>query len=124
MRRPAQPREVPPPLELECLKVLWNLGEAKVEDVRLAMLESRGLAYTTVLTLLDRLAKRGSVTRRKVGRYFLYAPVLTRDAMQKHAVKELVEGYFGGSREELIRYLQRDEPNEAPQQMPQETVSL
>ena len=112
MRRPAPQREIPPPLELECLKVLWDLGEGKVYDVRRELMRSRDLAYTTVLTLLDRLEKRGSVTRRKSGRYFIYAPKLTREAMQKHAVKELVDGFFGGSRESLITFLRETEKKE------------
>jgi BlaI family penicillinase repressor len=105
MRRPAPQREIPPPLELECLKVLWDLGEGTVRDVRQALSESRGLAYTTVLTLLDRLAKRGSVTRRKHGRYFVYTARLTREMMRKHAVKEVADGFFAGSRDALLDYL-------------------
>jgi BlaI family penicillinase repressor len=105
MRRPAPQRDIPPPLELECLKVLWDLGEGTVREVRQALLESRGLAYTTVLTLLDRLAKRGTVTRRKQGRYFIYVPKLSREAMQQRAVKELVDGLFAGSREALRTHL-------------------
>jgi predicted transcriptional regulator len=109
MRRPASQRDIPPPLELECLKVLWDLGEAKVEDVRQALLVSRGLAYTTVLTLLDRLAKRGIAARRKHGRYFIYAPNVSRETMQKHAVKELLDGFFLGSRQALLNYLRAAE---------------
>ena len=114
MRRPAPQREIPPPLELECLKVLWDLGEGTVRDVRQAMMESRGLAYTTVLTLLDRLEKRGSVTRRKHGRYFIYVPKLTREAMQQHAVKEVVDGFFAGSREALGTYLRTEQKTLPP----------
>jgi BlaI family penicillinase repressor len=111
MRRPAPQREIPPPLELECLKALWDLSEGSVHHVRQALMESRGLAYTTVLTLLDRLAKRGSVTRRKHGRYFIYTPKLTREMMQQHAVKELTDGFFAGSREALLDYLRTEEKN-------------
>lgn len=72
-------REMPPPLELECLKALWNLGEGNVKDVRRALTANRALAYTTVMTVLDRLARKGGVARRKVGRSFVYAPVLRRE---------------------------------------------
>jgi hypothetical protein len=66
MRRPAPPREIPPPLELDCLRALWGLGEGSVRDVRKVMVK-RELAYTTVMTVLDRLEKRGGVTRKKRG---------------------------------------------------------
>ena len=117
MRRPAPQRDIPPPLELECLKVLWDLGEGTVREVRQALSESRGLAYTTVLTLLDRLEKRGSVTRRKYGRYFIYTPKLSREAMQKHGVQELVDGFFGGSREALMNYLRAAEHGAPPREV-------
>ena len=71
MRKPAPPRDIPPPLELECLKVLWKLGEASVKDVRGDLAASRTLAYTTVMTLMERLVKKGGAARRKSGRMFL-----------------------------------------------------
>ena len=104
MRRAAPPRDIPPPLELECLKVLWRSGEATVRDVRQA-LASRNLAYTTVMTVLERLEKRGSVTRRKRGRSFLYTPKVTRETVRGFALNELIEGLFEGSEEEMLRYL-------------------
>ena len=96
--------ELPPPLELLCLNALWNLREGNVRDVQ--RLLGRPLAYTTVMTLLDRLARKGVLTRRKVGRAFLYAPQVSRDVVQRPALKEFVEGYFDGSQEQLLAFLQ------------------
>lgn len=104
MRRPST-REIPPPLELECLKVLWNLGEGSVKDVRGGLTANRTLAYTTVMTVLDRLARKGGVARRKVGRSFRYAPVLSRDGLRRLAIRDLVDSFFGGSEDELLAYL-------------------
>jgi predicted transcriptional regulator len=98
-------REIPPPLELECLKALWTLGEGNVKDVRAALTSSRNLAYTTVMTLLDRLARKGGVTRRKVGRSFVYAPALSRGVLRRLAIQDLVDRYFDGSRDALAEYL-------------------
>jgi predicted transcriptional regulator len=109
MRKPGPPRDIPPPLELECLKALWGLGEASVRQVQEALVPSRKLAYTTVMTLMDRLARKGAVERRKAGRSFVYAPVLSRETLRRLAVRELVESLFGGSQDELIAYL-RGEP--------------
>jgi predicted transcriptional regulator len=104
MRRSAPAREIPPPLELECLKALWQLGRGSVRDV-LELVKNRKLAYTTVMTLLDRLEKRGGVTRQKQGRAFIYEPKLTREALRQFAVKDLVDGFFDGSEEALLEYL-------------------
>lgn len=104
MRKSAA-RDIPPPLELECLKVLWTLGEGNVKDVREAITSSRNLAYTTVMTLLDRLTRKGGVTRRKVGRAFVYAPVLSRRVLRRLAVQDLVDQFFDGSPEALAEYL-------------------
>lgn len=106
MRRPAPPREIPPPLELECLRALWGLGEGSVRDVRKVMVK-RELAYTTVMTVLDRLEKRGGVTRKKRGRSFIYAPKLSRETIRKYAVKELVDAFFDGSEESLMQFLRQ-----------------
>ena len=106
MRRPAPPRDIPPPLELECLKSLWKLSEASVKDVRDDLAVNRNLAYTTVMTLLDRLVKKGGASRRKTGRMFVYTPVLPRLLLRKLAVKELVDSFFDGSEQALLEFLQ------------------
>jgi len=105
MRRPAPPREIPPPLELECLKALWGMGEGTVRDVRQVLVGNRNLAYTTVMTVLERLEKRGGVSRRKQGRSFVYEPKVSQDALRRFAVKELIDVFFGGSEKELTDYL-------------------
>src|SRR5580658_9303204 len=110
MRRPAPQRDMPPPLELECLKALWGIGEGTVRDVRERMVGNRNLAYTTVMTVLDRLEKRGGVTRRKQGRSFVYVPKLSREELRKFAVKEVVDRFFEGSNEALARFLRSQEP--------------
>ena len=105
MRKHGSPRDIPPPLELECLKVLWSLGEGNVKDVRGVLTQSRNLAYTTVMTILDRLVRKGGVERHKVGRSFVYSPLLSREVLRKLAVKELVESFFDGSEDSLMEYL-------------------
>ena len=65
-----------------------------MHDVRKAVSKERMLAYTTVMTLLDRLEKRGCVTRRKPGRSYIYRPKVSRDTMREHAVKQLLDGFF------------------------------
>ncbi len=98
-------RDVPPPLELLCLKALWPLGEANVKEVQQAVAQTRPLAYTTIMTVLERLAHKGKLTRRKLGRAFVYAPTMSEDEMRRVAVRELVDSFFDGSTEGLVRFL-------------------
>jgi BlaI family penicillinase repressor len=100
-------RDVPPPLELLCLRALWSLGEGNVKAVQEVVARSRPLAYTTIMTVLDRLVRKGMLARRKVGRSFAYVPQSTRDDARRAALRELVDGYFDGSEEELKQFLQR-----------------
>jgi predicted transcriptional regulator len=106
-------RDVPPPLELACLKALWQLQEGNVKAVRELVALSRPLAYTTIMTVLDRLVRKGKLTRRKVGRAFVYSPEASRDAMRRTAVRELLDGFFDGSEAELLMFL-RANPEPQP----------
>jgi len=102
---PKTAREVPPPLELLCLNALWTLGEGNVQAVREIVGQTRPLAYTTIMTVLDRLVRKGKLRRRKVSRAFFYSPELSRDSMRQAAIRELVEGFFDGSEAALVEFL-------------------
>jgi predicted transcriptional regulator len=99
-------KQSPSRLELEALKVLWTLGSGTVADVRDALMAERELAYTTVLTLLDRLAGKGAVCRKKRGRSYVYRPALSREAALEAALHRLADDFFQGSRDRLAAYLQ------------------
>jgi predicted transcriptional regulator len=100
-------RELPPPLEMMCLNALWEIQEGNVEDVRKVVSQSRPLAYTTVLTLLDRLARRGAVSRRKEGRGFRYLPTVARDKLRRMALRQFLEYHFDGSEAKLRIFLEQ-----------------
>src|SRR5580693_5709480 len=104
----AKDRELPPPLEMMCLNALWEIGEGNVEDVRKVVSQNRPLAYTTVLTLLDRLSRRGAVSRRKEGRGFRYQPSIDRDKLRRLALSQFLEHHFGGSVHRLRAFLETD----------------
>ena len=107
---PRTARDVPPPLELACLKALWQLTEGNVKSVQEVVALSRPLAYTTIMTVLDRLVRKGKLTRRKVGRAFIYSPETSRDSMRRAAVRELLDGFFDGSEAELLLFLRDSTP--------------
>ena len=94
-----------PELELECMKALWRSGDLTVRAVHEQLKACRPLAYTTVLTVLDRLAQKGVVTRRKSGRAHLYHPIFTLAEAREKAVNHTLEHYFDGSRELLLEHL-------------------
>src|SRR5882724_3995032 len=105
MRELGPPPDMPPPLVHESQESLWTLGQGNVKDVREILTQNRKLAYTTVMTVLDRLEKRGKVERRKQGRFFVYTPAVSRDALRRLAVQALVEDFFDGSERSLLEYL-------------------
>jgi predicted transcriptional regulator len=108
----ARERELPPPLEMMCLNALWEIREGNVEEVRKFVSQARPLAYTTVLTLLDRLARRGAVSRRKEGRGFRYQATVERDKLRRLALRHFLEYHFEGSEAKLKIFL--EQPVEDP----------
>ncbi|MBI3406623.1 MAG: BlaI/MecI/CopY family transcriptional regulator [Acidobacteria bacterium] len=94
-----------PSLERDCMRALWPLREATVRQVQMALAEHRPRAYTTVMTILLRLAQKGIVIRRKVGRAWLYAPNVSVQQARTFALGQLVQNFFDGSEAELQEYL-------------------
>jgi len=93
------------PLELECLTALWPMGEGTVREIHRQLVMTRPRAYTTVLTIMDRLAQKGIVTRRKVGRAFRYQANLSAEQARLKAVEKIVAGFFDGSTDALAAHL-------------------
>ena len=90
-------------LEFELMEILWSRGESTVRDVVQKL--SRPLAYTTVMTTLDRLFKKGLLDRHKSDRAFIYSPQLSRQEWERHRAGSLVAGFLSGphpSRELLL----------------------
>ena len=68
------------PLEITIMEILWTRGESNVREVVDRL--DRPLAYTTVMTTLDRLFKKGILERHKADRAFFYSPSLDRAAWE------------------------------------------
>lgn len=98
------------PLELDCLNTLWPMGEGTVREIRDRLAERLPRAYTTIMTIMDRLARKGIVERRKTGRAYLYRANLTADEARSQALGQVVEKFFGGSREALVAHLVAAQP--------------
>ena len=92
-------------LQLSVMHVLWASGEATVADVHAALLEPRGLAPTTIATVLSRLEKRGLVEHRADGRQFIYRTRVSEQEVQRSMVSELTDLLFQGNPAELVSHL-------------------
>lgn len=101
----AAPRKLLPALEMEVMKALWMLGSGTVSQVQANMQHDKQLAYTTVMTMLDRLSKKGVVTRAKNGRSYCYTAVLHKDDALRLALDRLVHDFFGDSSQKLLNHL-------------------
>ena len=75
-------------LERQVMDIVWSDGEISVREA-CARLGSR-VAYTTVMTTMDRLFKKRLLARRKVGQAFLYRPAVTREQLEEAVAAELV----------------------------------
>lgn len=93
------------PLELDCMNTLWPMGEGTVRQIRDQLASRRPRAYTTIMTIMDRLACKGVVERRKFGRAYIYRPNLSAEEARSQALGQVIENFFGGSREALLRQL-------------------
>jgi predicted transcriptional regulator len=95
-------------LQLDILRVLWRRQEATAAEVQSALETTRGLALTTVSTLLTRLEKRGLVTHRGEGRAFIYRASITEPEVRQSMLGTLVNAVFRGDPTALVSHLLSD----------------
>ena len=99
--------------EMEVLHHVWDLGEATVADVRERMLEDREVAYTTVMTVLKKLAEKGYLDYHKDGRSYVYKSAEEPNSMQHSLLQRLMKKVFQGSPSALVQTLvQREDLSE------------
>ena len=80
-------------LERQVLEETWRRGEMSVRDVFTAFDEQ--VAYTTLMTTLDRLYKKRLLSRRKDGRAFFYSALVTREELEQGIREDLIDGLLG-----------------------------
>lgn len=86
-------------LERQVLDETWRRNEVSVRDVYKAFDER--IAYTTVMTTLDRLFKKNLLTRRKDGRAFLYSPSISEEDLKQGITEDVIEGLLGHGAEAI-----------------------
>ena len=92
-------------LQLAILRVLWRRGEATASEVHEALLEERGLAPTTIATMLSKLEKRELVDHRTEGRQYIYRATLAQAEACRSMVSEFVDRAFLGDPAALLNHL-------------------
>ena len=91
--------------ELQLLEKLWELGSCSVREIQESLPEKDRPAYTTVQTMIYRLEEKGAVRRvKKIGNAHLFQAVLTRKAVHKRLIGELLS-LFGGSAAPVMSHL-------------------
>lgn len=94
-------------LEQAVMDILWSRPDAlSVRDVHELISADRDLAYTTVMTVLDRLAKKGAAVRSLDGRAWFYRPARSRVAEVRTEVEELLSRLSAEERREVLAALQ------------------
>lgn len=92
-------------LQLAIMRILWRRREATVTEVHRALYEERGLAPTTIATMLVKLEKKGVVTHSLDGRRYIYRPTVEEAEIQRSMVSELTDRLFAGNVTALVSHL-------------------
>lgn len=114
------PRQLTP-AEFEIIQILWRDASARsVADVLKVLRQKKSVAYTTVMTLLDKMARKGSVQRRKQGKAYFYSPCVERAEVVDFLIRNFTLSY---SLEWAHRTKEREERPEI-QPTPNEDVDV
>ena len=89
-------------LEAEVMQILWQHSNQSVSEVEERLRSKRVIAHTTVLTTLDRMYRKGYLTREKSGKAFVYAPRYTREEFERGLTQEVLSALLGQYNEPVI----------------------
>jgi predicted transcriptional regulator len=95
-------------LQHAIMRVLWESGEATVAEVHAALYDERGLAPTTIATMLRKMETKGVVAHRVEDRHFVYRPTVTEEEVRSSMVGELLERLFAGDPAALVSHVMAD----------------
>ena len=96
------------PQELTIMKVVWRLGVATVRDVYTALRETREVAYTTVMTMMNILEVKGYLKKEKTDRAYRYRPARPERVVISGMVREFVNRVFDGASRPLLLHLVKE----------------
>lgn len=91
--------------ELEIMKVVWERENATVRDVYEQLLRHRKIAYTTVMTMMGILERKGHLKKTADGRAYVYRPAQPKAKVVGNMVQDFVKRVFDGSAQPLLVHL-------------------
>lgn len=95
--------------EMEVLNHVWELGETPVSEVHKRILETREVAYTTIMTVMKNLSDKGYLKYRKDGNTYIYSAAINPEEVRFNLVDRLVDKVFKGSPKDLVMALVKNE---------------
>ena len=95
--------------ELEIMKIVWDLGSATVRQVYERLREQREIAYTTVMTMMQVLERKGHLSKSLLEKAHVYQPVEEKKTVVGGMVREFLQRVFDGSAQPLLMQLVEDE---------------
>ena len=98
----------PSDLELQVLSVLWEAGEATVRQIRRDLPDGKPRAYTTVLSVLQGMERKGLVGHSRRGMAYVYHPAVQRQKVLGPMLRELTANLFGGRPARVMQMLLAD----------------
>jgi predicted transcriptional regulator len=101
--------------ELQIMKIVWERGAASVKEVCDMISRRKATAYTTVLTLMGILEEKGALTHTRIGRAYIYKPVLTKQQATRNQIHDVLTRFFDGSPEKMIETVIENEIKGAEQ---------
>jgi len=97
-RRSAQPTEV----EMQILRILWDLGPSPVREIHRRLESAKGTSYSTTVKMLAVMLDKGLVTRDEEAQPHVYKAALTRDRAGQRLVRDLIDKVYNGSAYSLV----------------------
>ncbi len=91
--------------EMMILNIVWDRGELTVRDVYKAISESEEIAYTSIMTTMQNMEKKGLLVHRTENRAYIYSASVEKNEIQGNLVKDLLDSVFMGSYENLVASL-------------------
>src|SRR4030043_334028 len=98
-------KQRPSELELQILSILWEQGPLTIHAIRHALPDGKKRAYTTVLTLVQIMEKKGFVGHTPVGHAHLFHPLVQKKQVLRPMMRDLMRNVFGGSPAKAVQCL-------------------
>lgn len=105
-------------LDIDVLMVVWKMSRATVKDVFESLYGSRHLAYTTIMTVMGRLAKKGVLYQDRSTMPYVYTPIVGRHELAISIVNHVVDRLLDGSPDAVVEHLTHSQHSKKPGENP------